>query len=215
MAVPVGMWVILGIGLVALLVAALADRRSRLHAEAEMAALPSGRRLARMSQNLCTHLDALLEAEHLTIPARLADPRAASHLSPEDVPTAVLEHARVITCPEPLDGARLIQAILMGDPDQGDLAIVTPALDEFALGVVLANHLHGSRAVVPIIATPEECAQITQALSSTATTTAGIRSGWLPAEVWAHAELVVSDAISTTLLPSSPGTTSPEVSTTT
>ncbi len=203
MAVPTGMWVILAVGLALLVVAALADRRSRLRAEAELSALPQGRRLPRMSQDLCRHIDQLLASDRLSIGARLADHRAASHLSPDGIPTAVLENARVIVCPEPLDGARLIQAVLRGDPDQGDLVIVAPAFDEFALGVALANHLHGPRSVVPIITPPEDCTRIAEFLESTPTTLSGIRSGWLPAQVWGRARLVVGDEVSTTLVPTS------------
>ncbi|WP_257477018.1 hypothetical protein [Acidipropionibacterium jensenii] len=201
MTAPVGMWVILGAGLALLVIAALADRRSRLRAEAELSALPHGRRLPRMSQELCSHVDEILADDHLSIGARLVDRRAASQLSPDDEPTAILEDARVIICPEPLDGARIIQAILMGCPDRADLAIVCPEIDDFALGVALANHLHGARAVVPIIADPADCAQIAETLGSTPTTRAAIRSGWLPAEVWGRAHLVISDALSTTVVP--------------
>lgn len=202
MAAPIGMWVIIALGLTLLIVAALIDRRSRLRAEAELAALPQGRRLPRMTQDLCRHIDELLEPDRLSVPASLADRRAASHLSPDNLPTAVLEEAAVIVCPEPLEGARLIQAILRGNPDQGDLAIVAPSFDEFALGVALANHLHGTRAVVPIIAPPEDCTRIAEFLGSTPTALAGIRSGWLPAEVWGRARLVVGDTVSTTFVPS-------------
>jgi hypothetical protein len=201
MAVPIGMWVILAVGLALLIIAAIVDRRSRLRAEAELSALPQGRRLPRMSQDLCAHIDELLDAGALTVGAHLADDRAASHLSPDAAPTAVLEDARVVVCPEPLNGARLIQALLIADPDQGNLAIVTTDLDDFALGVALANHLQGPRAVVPVLATSEDCARITDTLASTATTTAGIRSGWLPAPVWGRAKLLLSDAVSTTVVP--------------
>lgn len=212
MAVPVGMWVILTVGLVLLTLAAIADRRSRRRAEAELTALPHGRRLPRMSQDLCAHVDELLGGGALTIGAQLADRRAASHLSPDGSPTAVLENVTVVTCPEPLNGARLIQALLVANPDQSDLAVVTTGLDDFALGVALANHLQGPRAVVPVIATAEDCAHITDALGSTAATTAGIRSGWMPAPVWGHARLLVSDALSTTVVPA-PSTAPEEPST--
>lgn len=204
MAAPTGMWVILTVGLALLTIAAIADRCSRLRAEAELSALPRGQRLPRMSKDLCAHIDDLLDADAITVSAQLADRRAASHLSPDATPTAILEDARVVVCPEPLNGARLIQALLIANPDQKDLAIIVTGLDDFALGVALANHLQGTRAVVPIIATPGGCARIAEALGSITTTTADIRSGWLPAPIWGSARLLLSDAISTTLVPSAP-----------
>ncbi|MDN6799323.1 MAG: hypothetical protein L0L50_08475, partial [Propionibacterium sp.] len=78
MAVPTGMWVILAVGLVLLVAAAVADRRSRRRAEAADATAPTGRPPA-MSRDLCARLDELLAADHLTISATLASAAAATH----------------------------------------------------------------------------------------------------------------------------------------
>lgn len=200
MELPAGMWVILAVGLVLLATAAVADRRSRRRAEAEQGIAPD-RRIPRMSRALCDHLDEVLAGGRLALEASLASVQAATHLSPDGTPTAVLENPRVIVCPEPLDGARLIQAILMGNPDGADLVIMAPSFDEFALGVVLANHLHGPHKVVPVAAGAEQQEATTSALGSVPTSLQGIRSGWLPAEVWPRASLVISDQISTTVAP--------------
>lgn len=198
MAVPTGMWVILAVGLVLLVAAAAADRRSRRRAEAA-ADTPDGRPPA-MSRDLCTRLDELLAAGHLTVSARIASAAAATHTSPDGTPTAVLQEARVVVCPEPLDGARVIQALLVGNPDASDLVIMAPSFDEFALGVALANHLHGPSHVVPVIAEEADRGAVTAALGSTPTSLQAIRSGWLPVEMWGAARLVVADEISTTLV---------------
>ena len=199
MAVPTGMWVILAVGLVLLVAAAVADRRSRRRAEAADATAPTGRPPA-MSRDLCARLDELLAADHLTISATLASAAAATHTSPDGTPTAVLQEARVIVCPEPLDGARVIQALLVGNPDGSDLVIMAPSFDEFALGVALANHLHGPSHVVPLIADEADRDAVSAALESSPTSLQAIRSGWLPVEVWGEARLVVADEISTTLV---------------
>lgn len=200
MAVPTGMWVILAVGLVLLVAAAVADRRSRRRAEAADATALTGRPPA-MSRDLCALIDELVTAEHLTVSATLASAAAATHTSPDGTPTAVLQEARVIVCPEPLDGARVIQALLIGCPDAGDLAVIAPTFDEFALGVVLANHLHGPSHVVPLIADDADRDAVTTALESRPTSLQAIRSGWLPVEMWGAARLVVADEISTTLVP--------------
>ncbi|AXE37982.1 hypothetical protein [Acidipropionibacterium virtanenii] len=199
MQIPAGMWVILAVGLVLLIVAALADRRSRRHAEAQDAATPAGRPPA-MSRDLCTRLDELMAGDHLTISATLASAAAATHTSPDGTPTAVVEDARVIVCPDALEGARVIQAVLIGNPDAKDLAVLAPSFDEFALGVILANHLHGQSHVIPVIADEDDRDAVTSALGSSQTSLQAIRSGWLPTEVWGLARLVVSDEISTTLV---------------
>lgn len=200
MEVPAGMWVILVLGVVLLVAAAVADRRSRRRAEAERGIAPD-RRLPPMSRDLCDRLDRMLAGDRLALEARLASEQAATHLSPDGTPTAVLENPRVIVCPEPLEGARLIQAILIGNPDGADLTIMAPSFDEFALGVVLANHLNGPHKVIPVIADASAQEATTSALGSEPTSLQAIRSGWLPAEVWPRAPLVISDEISTTVVP--------------
>lgn len=200
MEVPAGMWVILAVGLVLLVVAAVADRRSRRRAEAEQGIAP-GRRVPPMSRDLCNRLDQMLAGDRLVLEARLASAQAATHLSPDGTPTAVLENPRIIVCSEPLEGARLVQAILMGNPDGADLTIMAPSFDEFALGVVLANHLNGPHKVIPVVAGTSDQEATTSALGSAPTSLQGIRGGWLPAEVWPRAPLVISDEISTTVVP--------------
>lgn len=199
MQIPAGLWVILAVGMVLLVAAALADRRSRRRAEADDPTISGS--LPAMSRDLCTRLDELMTGDHTTISARLASTAAATHTSPDGAPTAVLEDARIIVCPEPLDGARVIQAVLIGNPDAKDLAILAPSFDEFALGVVLANHLHGPSHVIPVIAGEDDQEAVTSALGSTPTSLQAIRSGWLPAAIWGAARLIVADEISTTLVP--------------
>ncbi|WP_130866163.1 hypothetical protein [Acidipropionibacterium timonense] len=204
--VPTGMWVILAIGVGVLLVAALADRRSARPASGTVTLEPGTatdpRALPPMTQDLCDEVDELItQPGTVTVEAPLADPRCATHRAPDGRPTSVVRRPAVIVLVDPLEGARMAQAILRGAPRSRPLVVVAPRIDEFAAGVLVVNDVHGSLDITPLTADDDAHAAIRSCAGAQEVRGADLRRGWLPAPAWGQCALVLSDGISSTVVP--------------
>ena len=191
-----GFIIILVIGLVALTIAALADRRSRHLSDGDAPDTATTPGYQTMTELLRTSagrppIDAATQAElrHAkALELRLASPDLATH----DGRRSVATDTRVLVCDDPITTVRETLPIWAMLPPAQAVTVVAPNFEPEVLQMLAANLLSGVRLVQPLIGDAPARAEIAAATGATPQPRAELQAGGVPITALGHAALIVS-----------------------
>ena len=204
-----GFWLILGIGLMLLVAAALADRAARVAAERKAMA-PPDRDLPGLDAEappptyvpepdagprpgLDAAAQAVLDAQLARtdrLGLTLADPGLATHGA-----RAIVEGATVLVC---LDGVtelrEILQSLERALEEHAPIVLAAPSFDESTLRTLVVNATAGKLVPVALTGSAETLADLAARTGATGVPRVDLRSGFVPRAVYGTAARLVADA---------------------
>ncbi|HSN42786.1 MAG TPA: hypothetical protein VLR88_01865 [Propionibacteriaceae bacterium] len=204
-----GFWLILGLGLVLLAGAALADRSARIAAERRAVAPPDRdvpgldeqapapayvpepvpSRRPDLSDAQQTEVDAQL-ASRDRLDLKLADPGLATHGT-----RAIVDNATILVCSDAVSDLReLLQSLERAITGRVPIVIAAPSFDEKTLKTLVANAVAGTLQPVALTGAPDALADLATRTGATAVPSVDLRSGYVPHPVYGHAARLIADA---------------------
>ncbi|MBO1030778.1 hypothetical protein IPV09_05435 [Tessaracoccus sp. SD287] len=215
-----GVVIILVVGITLLVVAALADWRSRRRLDAAlqqapdrgpaMADAPVPRylpepspderpRLHPLTSQEQADLNAELATDQLrTVAATLADARLATTTDPQ---RAIIRGPLVMVCPEGVGSLReVLDTLNRASQQKSGIVLVAPSFDAEVLDVMSINVDRGILEALPLRADEDTCAQIAGLTGATGVPRADLQAGYLPHSVYGRALLVVAGLDQTVLV---------------
>lgn len=215
-----GVVIILVVGITLLVVAALADWRSRRRLDAALQQAPDRghamadapvprylpepspderpRRHPLTSQEQ-SDLDAEMATDQLrTVTATLADARLATTTDPQ---RAIIRGPLVMVCPEGIGSLReVLDTLNRASQQKSGIVLVAPSFDAEVLDVMSINVDRGILEALPLRADEDTCAQIAGLTGATGVPRADLQAGYLPHSVYGRALLVVAGLDQTVLV---------------
>jgi len=192
-----GVIIILVVGLIALAIAALADRRTRrlsdgaaTNGESSAPDYQTMTELVRTSSGR-PQIDAATQAklrQASGFALRLASADFATHEGRRNVVT----DTRVLVCDDPVATVRETLPIWAMLPPAQAVTVVAPGFDPDVLEVLAANLMAGVRLVQPLIGDAPARAEVATATGATPQPRSELQSGGVPITALGHADLIVS-----------------------
>jgi hypothetical protein len=229
----VGLTVVLAIGLVAVIFGALHDRARNRRAVAEILS-PPDRTIPRFAPDApAPHYLSELQARRtpratstaLTpkqrdeISRQFSEPRTLSvdagyasgdFVTDEGSGWAVLDHARVLVCADPIQSTRELLAVL--EPfalSQTPLVVVAPGLAQEVKATLEVNTIQSTMRLLAVLAESSQRQVVADATGAHLITRADLQAGYVPLDCLGDCDRWVSDATRSYLIQAKPAPTSP------
>lgn len=215
------LWIV-GLGVAALAIAALADLRSARRAAAAasqapdrgeaMAAAPTPDyvlddphrpRRSPLTAEERAELEQDLAGDDLaTLNLVLADDRLATHSEPE---RAIVRGPLVVVCPEGVGSVReLLPTLERASQQRSAILVAAPRFDPELLDVMSINADRGTLVALPLRGSAAECERLANLCGATPVPRVDLQSGYLPHSVYGRALLCVAGADQTMVVAPSP-----------